>query len=135
MESKIHLRLIISLYFISCFLIIQTPTYILIKALLIGLLSLYLYKLIGKKSSLIDVILSRESWTLVYENGASENYDEVYVIIHNAWFQLIKLHIAGTQKLLVIFNDQVTTNQLRLLHAKSINSSFKRLLLKKHMVK
>ncbi|MCL9685571.1 hypothetical protein [Legionella maioricensis] len=53
-------------------------------------------------------------------NDMTIHYDEARILIHNPLFQLIELSFLKRKKLVLLFNDQLTITQLRLLHLKTL---------------
>lgn len=136
--SPSYTRLLLVVYLISVALICSIPTYVLAKCCLICILSWYLMFYVDHKSPCPEVkelSISMRQWQLISTKAQIKTFDEVLIIIHNELFQLIELTSNSSKKLLVVFNDQVSESQLKAMHVKIINSSRKRLLLKKHMLK
>ncbi|WP_454782413.1 hypothetical protein [Legionella sp. WA2022007384] len=55
--------------------------------------------------------------------GNKESYIQAVVLIHNPFFQLIEFANLRQKKRIVLFLDQITPHQLRLLHLKISQSS------------
>lgn len=113
--------MVLTCYFITLGLIAYSPTYYLIKGiLLLAVLGYFLFNFKKKKpcSDSLELIVSQNKWVFVLSDGQLESYDEAKIIIHNPLFQLIKLTSQHKNKLRVLFNDQLTSEQLRLLHLK-----------------
>ena len=119
--SKVYVRLVLTCYVITISLICYSPTYYVIKCVLsILLLGYFLthFKIKSPCPSIHTIRLFQNKWVLIGHENALEQYDEANIIIHNVLFQLIKLTSPNQQKLLVIFNDQITQDELRLMHLK-----------------
>ena len=55
--------------------------------------------------------------------GNKESYTQAAVLIHNPLFQLIEFANLRQKKRIVLFLDQITNHQLRILHLKISQSS------------
>ncbi len=53
-------------------------------------------------------------------NGRMQEYYDVSVLIHNVLFQLLSFSYSNKKKYVVVFNDQLSKSQLRILHLKSL---------------
>lgn len=62
-------------------------------------------------------------WVLLMNKGSKQSYTEARILLHNELFQLLQLTNAHQKRIIVLFQDQVSTNQLRLLHLKIAQSS------------
>lgn len=58
-------------------------------------------------------------WLLKAVDGTTYNYDELKILIHNLLFQVMKFSSGKKNQLLILFNDQIPSYQLRLLHLNS----------------
>lgn len=159
MPSKTFGRLLQSLVLLSLGLICYTTTFYLIKAVLIAALICCYIKTNKNspcphiKALYVNVVQS----CIEFSNGSIMPIESFEILIHNPLFQLIKItnqedslatqserslsliarwmtRVARKQ-LIVIFNDQMSHNDLQLLHVKTIKSSWKKLRLIKPMVK
>lgn len=70
-------------------------------------------------STLCTIKYSQNQWVLVMSNGGEHCYEALYILIHNPLFQLTKYVTSKENKFLILFNDQVTKDELRLIHLKS----------------
>lgn len=126
-NSKLYLRLVLVSYLMTLGLLYCSPTYLSIK-LLLSLL-VFCHGLVTIKNTSVkvsDLVLSANEWTLLMSDGQKKPFDKVNIVIHNELFQLIKFTNTPTSrrsKLVVIFNDQLTPNQLRLMHLKIATST------------
>lgn len=66
--------------------------------------------------SAVELIYRNNQWILIAQNGTSESCHEIKIVIQNTLFQLIQCSIFKKNKILILFNDQIPGNQLRLLH-------------------
>ncbi len=67
-----------------------------------------------KKIQFID-----DQWVLEFHDGKKENYPQATTLINNFLFSLIQLTNIRRKKLIVLFHDQLTANQLRSLYFKT----------------
>ena len=113
-------RLVLTCYLITLGLIGYSPTYYMIKLILVAAVLAYCLFDFRNKSACTDILeirLSPNQWVLMMD-GRVETYDCANIIIHNVLFQLIQLTHLNQRKLVVLFNDQLSTDQLRLMHLK-----------------
>lgn len=89
------MRLLV-LFFMTCNIIFTTKRYPILKKI----------QFIGDK------------WFLEIGENTNESYTHAAILIHNPIFQLIEFKNKGSKKHIVIFSDQLTKAQLRLLHLK-----------------
>lgn len=82
----------------------------------------YIYDCWHKKphSGLSTIKYNQNQWVLVMTNGSEQRYEALHILIHNPLFQLTKYVTPQKNKFLILFNDQVTQDELRLIHLKSI---------------
>lgn len=105
-------------------LIYCSTTYLAIKLLLSAVVCCHFLITLKNKNTSVGVegfILSHNHWTLLMSDGQLKQFDKVNILIHNELFQLIQLRNTTTsskRQLVVLFNDQVTQNELRLMHLK-----------------
>lgn len=119
--SKIYCRLALVSYLFSIALIIHSSLFLLIKLLLITVILIQYGSdcVIKKPYAKINALgYSLKKWIVIMNNEQQLNYDEATILIHNILFQLIKLSSGNKNKLLILFNDQIPNEQLRLLHIK-----------------
>lgn len=64
--------------------------------------------------------LQNSIWQLEFKNGQVIDYDEMDILIHNVLFQLIQLTHTKKNTHLILFNDQIPKEQLRILHLQSL---------------
>lgn len=67
-------------------------------------------------SGIAELIYQNKQWTLIYGNGQRVPCDEIKIVIQNNLFQLIQCSSPQKNKLIILFNDQIPDDQLRLLH-------------------
>ncbi|PWY55317.1 hypothetical protein DGG96_12680 [Legionella qingyii] len=125
-KSKIYLRLILVVYLITTILILFSSIYLLIKLILLGLIFVLLYiDWVNQSpwSSIKKIQFIGNKWILEMQKGNKESYTQAVVLIHNPFFQLIEFVNSKQKKRIVLFLDQITNHQLRLLHLKISQSS------------
>ena len=122
-KSKIYLRLVLVLYLLSILLLIYSSFYLVMKFILIFLILIQLrFDSIHRSpcSTIREIRSCKKEWVLIMNNNIAIHYDEAFILIHNALFQLVEFSFSGRKKLLLLFNDQLTMGQLRLLHLKML---------------
>lgn len=63
------------------------------------------------------------AWVLEADQDNKVTYNQAVILIHNPLFQLIEFTNPSQKKRIVLFLDQITNYQLRLLHLKISQSS------------
>ena len=111
----LYLATILLLYLSSIYLVIKIFSFCLI---LIQLKMDFHHQ--SACSSIKEIRWNNSGWHLVAQNGTILQYDEASILIHNALFQLIELSRRETKKIIILFNDQIPTSQLRFIHLKTI---------------
>ncbi len=74
-------------------------------------------------SSVKKIQFTNNAWVLEMDQDRRETYTQAIILIHNALFQLIEFANSSQKKRIVIFLDQITSHQLRLLHLQISQSS------------
>jgi len=121
-KSRTYFRLILILYLFTYFLIIKSSLYILIKLILIIAITVQMrtqLKLQNPCSSIKELNFGNNKWTIIDQKNRCQSFDSAQILIHNHLFQLVKLTNQNKRKLLILFNDQLPTQQLRFLHLKN----------------
>lgn len=125
-ESKVYFRLVLVAYLISIVLVLCSSLYLLIKLVVISLIAFALkYDWLNKHSEHVieKIELITNAWVLVMRNGKKQRYDKAQVLINNTLFQLIEFTDSQSKRLVVLFHDQISENQSRLLHLKIAKST------------
>ncbi|MBI2786227.1 MAG: hypothetical protein HYX60_07975 [Legionella longbeachae] len=120
-KSETYLRLISVLYLSTIFLIIYSSTYFIIKLILIALIITCLRNDWSNKKPwgrLKKIEFIDNKWILEMEDAKKQDYTQATILINNILFQLIQFENPQQKKLIVLFHDQATNSQLRLLHLK-----------------
>ncbi|RUR13192.1 hypothetical protein ELY15_02995 [Legionella sp. km772] len=109
------------LYFLSVLFIVNTSFYFSVKLMLICglLLQGQFYYRLGKPHPELHEIRQRGNEWVISSQGGEEAFCKIIVLIHNPLFQLLQASQLNKNKLLILFNDQLSKQQLRLLHLKS----------------
>lgn len=121
-KSSVYLRLVIVLYLLSTVLIVHSSLYLLIKLVLIFLILIQLKSDFIHQAPNQDIVEIKHrmgKWILEMRDGNTHAYEQACILIHNPLFQLLKLSDTNKSKFLILFNDQIPTAQLRLLHLKT----------------
>jgi hypothetical protein len=122
-KSRIYFRLILILYLLTSILIIHSSLYFWIKFILFAFILIQLrldYISQAPRTELKELKYQKKQWILVFKNEETQSYEQAQILIHNMFFQLIKLSSPNINKLLILFNDQIPTIQMRLLHIKTL---------------
>lgn len=120
--SWLYVRFMMVLYFLSIYLIYYSALPLLVKLLLIFLIALQLKRDLFYRqphTELCEIYCTtQQQWYLLKADGLKEDYQEVRILIGNPIFQLIKLLGSEKNRLIILFNDQLTNEQLRQLYLK-----------------
>jgi hypothetical protein len=98
------------------------PINVLIKGILVLGLGIYLKYYINQDRptpAIKSLRINKAQWELTQTNEHISHYDTADILFNNPIFQLIKLSNSETKTMLVIFNDQLSHNELRLIHIKA----------------
>ncbi len=68
--------------------------------------------------SIKKIQFTGNAWVLESCQDKKETYTQAVILIHNPFFQLIEFASPSKKKKVVLFLDQITNHQLRLLHLK-----------------
>ncbi len=118
-ESKLYLRFILVIYLFSLLLVIYSSLYLLVKLGLIYVIATSLkYDWQNKKprNKIKKIEFIDKQWILSSNNEVKQHFLEAKILIHNVLFQLIQFANNQEKKQIVLFQDQLTSNELRLLH-------------------
>jgi hypothetical protein len=66
--------------------------------------------------ALCEIKYAQQQWVISMDDGQIHRYSEAVILIHNVLFQVVKLSSANKNKILILFNDQLSSHQIRLLH-------------------
>lgn len=125
-KSKVYVRFVLILYVITVALIVYSAFYFYIKLLLTFFVVIQFRKDWINKAPCPDVYeikVATNQWVLVTNDGYSKAFEVAIILIHNTLFQLIKLSNPFENKIIILFNDQIPSNQLRTLHLRQLKSS------------
>ncbi|MCW8400391.1 hypothetical protein OQJ26_16555 [Legionella sp. PATHC038] len=121
-KSKTYLRLTLVIYLITVALIFYSSIYLFIKAILLGFIIVLVKIDCAMQSpctSIKKIQFIGNGWILEPYRGNKKTYVQATILIHNPFFMLIEFKNKRQKKCIVLFNDQITNNQLRLLHLKT----------------
>ena len=123
-KSKVYFRLILVLYLLTVALISYSSVFIGLKLVLIIMITVCMrleFKNQNPCYFIEEMSYRNKQWFVAMRNGATQDCEDLRIIVHNTLFHLIQLTMQDTQKLLVLFNDQISGHQLRQLHLLSSN--------------
>lgn len=93
--------------------------YLILKLFVVMVLIIQ-FKLEWKKGSccsdISELHISRTSPIIITTQLSSYYFSTGIILIHNPLFQLIRVSDQEKRKIIILFNDQVPNDQLRLLH-------------------
>ena len=120
--SKTYRCFLPIVYLLTVLFVINTSLYLVIKLVLIFSLIFQFkaYFRLGKPHPELDEIkYVRTQWIIINQKGHESLYNNAEILIHNILFQLLRLSTPNKNKILILFNDQLSNHQLRLLHLKT----------------
>lgn len=125
-KSRSYVRLSLSFCLLALGLVLVSGLYLLVKLFLIA----YIYSLFRAVHQnpnpcplIQEIRLLSDQWVLTLTDGQHQSYEFRSILIHNPVFQIIKLSSTNKNKILILFNDQIPTQQLRLLHLNQSQNS------------
>lgn len=128
-NSCVFVRLFIALNVISVVLIVHASIAWFIQFIMLILLLFYFieqYKIKKPYAELYELRLMPNYCELMMLNGQIHRYEKLTILICNDFFQLLQFTNENQNKRMVLFNDQISLNELRLLHVQArINYSNK----------
>ncbi|HHF7365529.1 TPA: hypothetical protein ACPSKY_000625 [Legionella bozemanae] len=125
-KSKTYFRLILVTYLITAILIFYSSIALFIKLILLGFVFILLkidWTNQSPCSSVKKIQFMNNAWVLEADPDNKVTYNQAVILIHNPLFQLIEFTNPSQKKRIVLFLDQITNYQLRLLHLKISQSS------------
>lgn len=125
-KSKTYFRLILVAYLITAILIFYSSIALFIKLILLGFVFILLkidWTNQSPCSSVKKIQFMNNAWVLEADPDNKVTYNQAVILIHNPLFQLIEFTNPSQKKRIVLFLDQITNYQLRLLHLKISQSS------------
>ncbi len=120
-ESNTYFRLVLVIYLLSISLIVYSSLYLIIKLILIALIIILLrFDWINKSpdNGINEIQFIHNEWILFLNNGKNQRYSGAQVLVHNILFQLIQFTHLNQKRHIVLFHDQISKSQWRLLHLK-----------------
>lgn len=123
--SRIYRRLLVIVYFLSVLFIVNTSFYLALKLVLTLALLVHFrfyYRLGKPHPELCEIKYQGGEWVISSRDEKDALFNTLIVLIHNPLFQLLQVSHMNKNKLLILFNDQLSKQQLRLLHLKSVKN-------------
>lgn len=120
-DSKLYLRLVLILYFLTILLVIFTSLFWMIKLILTGIIAVLLridWTNRRPDNGVKEIRFVAGKWLLYLNNDKKLHYKEAQILIHNPLFQLIQFTHLKHKRLIVLFHDQIPDEQWRILHLK-----------------
>jgi hypothetical protein len=120
-KSKTYWRLLLVAYVFTLFLIIYSSIFLFIKLLLIVFTGIFLrsdWRNQNPCSEMKKIQFIANEWILERHNGEKKTFTQANILISNILFHLIQFKNPKHTKLIVLFHDQTTNHQLRLLYLK-----------------
>lgn len=118
-KSVYYQKIIIVLTILSCYLILHSYIYWVLKVLMIGVLLGYFYYLFiyldGFFSKIKLLSYQGKSWICEYQHNLHDTsiFSNVSILLKNGIFIVLKLKNQDAEKICVIFRDQITQQDLR----------------------
>ncbi|KTC77754.1 Uncharacterised protein [Legionella bozemanae] len=125
-KSRTYFRLILVTYLITAILIFYSSIALFIKLILLGFVFILLkidWTNQSPCSSVKKIQFMNNAWVLEAAQDNKVTYNQAVILIHNPLFQLIEFTNPSQKKRIVLFLDQITNYQLRLLHLKISQNS------------
>lgn len=122
--SKTYWRLLLILYLLSFIVLIDSSIHLgikLIVAVFILKQAKTQYAVQKPHASLHAIQYRQKQWVLIMKDNHEFVYDNALILVHNMLFQLIQFSDSNKKQLVILFNDQVVDQKLRLLHIKTMN--------------
>lgn len=119
-KSRLYLRFVLILYVTSSALIWNSSLPLIFKLLFTFLITIQFRSDRTHQSpcpGIVEIHIRTGCWSLVTKHG-TRRYESVTLLIHNFLFQLIKLSNSERSQYLILFNDQISNEQLRLVYLK-----------------
>lgn len=123
-KSALYGRLLIIIYALTTAFIFHSSIYLMIKIVLLVFIGWQFKNYFHSKKphpELYEIKYKQLHWVITTQDGHHDIYVEATILIHNMLFQMIKLSSPQKNKIIILFNDQLSKHQLRLLHLKAAN--------------
>lgn len=117
-KSESYQRLVLVIDVITVGLIAYSSLYLLLKLALVTVLLKLSWNNKSPNPDIKEIYFVRSQWVLVINNGKKQRYNDAQILVNNILFQLIQFKTPKKKRTLVLFHDQASTTQLRLLHLK-----------------
>lgn len=122
-RSATYRRMLVIIYLLTAALIIYSSLYTLIKVCLLVFFAVQFNSYFRKAKphpKLYEIKHVQNQWIITL-NDQVHICEEVAILIHNILFQVLQCSSSKKNKIIILFNDQLSNHQLRLLHLKTIN--------------
>lgn len=117
--SPSYLRVLLVLYLFTLALIFYSNIHLILQILFL-FVSSYLfwrnYKTKNPCPEITELRINATKWVVKQTDGKLVDYTKSSILFHNPLFQVIQLGNESANQLIVLFNDQVNTHDLRILH-------------------
>lgn len=123
-KSRVYFRLLTVIYLFTLLLLLYSSLHSAIKIVLVFFFSRQLWLESFERTPcphLEELIYRNNQWIFVTKNDENENYDALKIIVQNPLFQLIQCSVSEKNKLIVLSNDQIPNQQLRLLNLLAVS--------------
>ena len=114
-------RLVLVAYILTIALVIYSYVFFSIKVIIISVLSMLLcFEWNNKKKAnrIREIQFIGSAWRIMTDSDTLQLYNEAHILISNPLFQLIQFINIKQKKVVVLFQDQLTERELRLLQLK-----------------
>jgi len=123
-RSKIWRRLLIIIYLLTAAFVFYSSFCLPIKLALLIFIAVHFKGYWYQQKpypELYEIKLTQQQWIITMDDGHRYEYNDAVILIHNMLFQVLKFSTSKKNKILILFNDQLSKHQLRLLHLKTSN--------------
>lgn len=123
--SKIYRRFLVLIGLLTVLFVLNSSVYFTIKLTLIAIALFQLKSQYGygkPHPELSEIKRKGDEWLLISATGHEKIYERLIILIHNPLFQLLRFSQSNKNKILILFNDQLSSDQLRLLYLNSVKN-------------
>lgn len=121
-QSMVYIRFVMVFALLTSALILYSALYWPLKLVLLVLLLNQSRLEWATKNPCADIEELRalqNQWQLTFHDGKVDSFEKIIILIHNPLFALIQLTGFEKNKKLILFNDQISVSELKLLHVKA----------------
>lgn len=122
LKSQTSIRLIFLGYLVSIIFVAQSSIYFCIKIALTAIIVAFLIKeYLGQSNyeQIQQIEYIGNEWILVMSTNRKQKFIHAHILIDNVLFMLIQFKNPEQKKLIVLFHDQLSTQDLRLITLKT----------------